>query len=96
MDAEQEKLLRQTYSLVEENHKILKKMQKKARWQSLLSSIKFLFFILFVAGAYYYLQPYLESIINLYANLQEIGAKIPNVGDATNNLNEIIKFISKK
>ena len=61
MDPESKKLLEKTYELVEENHQMLRKVRSFQRQTAFFNAVK-LFFVLGVSiGAFYFLQPYIDS-----------------------------------
>ncbi len=69
MSPEERKLLEEAVSLSRENHKLLQKMHRALWWQRLVFWIKWIVVILVALGAYYYIQPWLEQIIELYSSL---------------------------
>jgi hypothetical protein len=79
MDPEQVKKLDQALSLAKENNAILKKLRRSLFWGRLL---RFLYLVIILAislGAYYFIQPYLESLLGTYSNLLEAGDSLPNL-----------------
>jgi hypothetical protein len=79
MDPEQEKKLEKALSLAKENNAILKKLKRSLFWGRLL---RFLYLVIILGisfGAYYFIQPYLESLLGTYSNLLEAGNSLPNL-----------------
>lgn len=67
---ELKELVRQNTALAKETHAMVKSMRNASRWARLL---KLLWIVLIAAisfGAYIYLQPYLENIMQLYTTAQ--------------------------
>ena len=61
---------------VEENNVMLHRMQRARRLGSFMWMIKWLVIIAFAAGAYYYLQPIVESFRNVWPGLAGFVANI--------------------
>ena len=62
MDPESKKLLQETFSLAEENNKILHKMRRGQRIASVMQVVYWLIIIGIAVGAFYFLQPYINQI----------------------------------
>ena len=62
MDPESKQLLEKTYSLVEENHKILRKMRRSQKITSFMRIVYWLIIIGIALGAFYFLQPYIDQL----------------------------------
>ena len=73
MEPESKKLLEKIYELTEENNKMLHKIRSVQKRAYLIATVKFILFVLFVLGAYYYLQPYITKVFEIYTNLSNIG-----------------------
>ncbi len=66
MDQEDKELLKRVVALSEENSDILRKMQRSMRLTSAMNWLYWIFIIGSAVGAYYLVQPYLNSIQDLY------------------------------
>lgn len=66
MTPEERQLLIQTNRLVEENHAMLRKMRRAAFWGRAWHLLYWLIIIGISVGAYYYIQPYIDQLLNLY------------------------------
>ena len=66
MDPEDKELLKRVASLSEENSDILHSMQRSMRLTSAMNWLYWIFIIGSAIGAYYLVQPYLNSIQDLY------------------------------
>jgi hypothetical protein len=62
MTPEERSLLMQTASLVEENNKILKLMQRRSRWQTAFQIGYWVLILALTFGAFYFIQPYIDSL----------------------------------
>ena len=83
MDSEMQKLLKQNLELSEENNKILKRLQSNMRWGRFIHAVYWIIIIGSAFGAYYFAQPYIDRILQVYSGVQDIGGSIPtNILDA--------------
>ena len=81
MNPEERQLLKETAELVKENHKILKSMRRSARFASFL---RFIYWAVILGGAvasYYFIQPYLNAVINGYSEIQKGISDVKGVSD---------------
>jgi len=62
MTPEERSMLINTAALVEENNKLLKSMRRSARWQSTFQIIYWVLIIGLTFGAFYFIQPYINSL----------------------------------
>ena len=69
MDPESKKLLEETLTLAQENNKILHSMRSSMRWARFMSTIYWLVIIGASIGAYYFVEPYLNKILDLYNSI---------------------------
>jgi hypothetical protein len=80
----EKQLIEETAKLTKENNKILRGMARAAWWARFFSILRWFIIIALTLGAYYYLEPYLKTLLNLYSSL---GSNIPNI----NELQEALK-----
>lgn len=66
MDSESKQLLENTLKLAEENNKLLHKIRGVQKRETLWGVLKIILLIGFVLGSFYYLEPYLTKIVNVY------------------------------
>ncbi len=81
---------------VEENNKILKKIQAGNRWVIILGFVKWIVYFVIIIGAYTILQPYLNQMINMYTGIQESASALSDIKEKTqgvdvNSLMELLK-----
>jgi len=85
MTPEERELLKRTLSVAEENNELLRKIQRSMRLARFMTLLYWMFIIGAFAGAYYFIQPYIESAFSLYQGARQ----------SPGNLNEIIDFINQ-
>lgn len=84
MDPETKQLLRESIDISKENNVMLKKMVRSQKWTNIYRVVYWSIIILSSFGAYYFIQPYLGSLINLYSG----GVSgLENISDISKNLN---------
>ena len=66
MSPEERELFKRSIALAEENNDILRAMQRSQRLAHLMSIVYWIFIIGTAIGAYYFIQPYLQQIIDVY------------------------------
>ena len=76
MDNEIESLLRETKDLVQENNKILKGIRRNNRWGAFIKLFYWVIFIGLTVGAFTYIQPYLDKMIELYNQVESANSQI--------------------
>ena len=82
LEPSEKNLLEQTAKLTEENNRILKNMQRSARFGRIVRVLYWVILIAVALGAYYFIEPYLETLLKFYGNLQgmDIDKLFLNVG----------------
>ena len=95
MEPETKKMLEKVYELTEENNQMLHKIRSVQKRAHLIATVKFILFVLFVLGAYYYLQPYILKVFEIYSNLSNIGQAGANP-DALQSLFDNIEGLNLK
>lgn len=71
MNPEERHLLERTLKLSEDNNRILKKMQRAARWAIVWGVIKLALIIVPLVVGYFVLEPYLEEAVTNYDSVKE-------------------------
>ncbi|MBX4189029.1 hypothetical protein KW785_00340 [Candidatus Parcubacteria bacterium] len=72
MNPDERGMLERALKLSEENNKILRKMQRTARWAAVWGVIKFLVLIIPLIVGYLYLEPYLKGLEPLFKQAQTV------------------------
>ncbi|MDD5068413.1 MAG: hypothetical protein PHS53_04885 [Candidatus Pacebacteria bacterium] len=70
MDPEIKTLLEKNLALNQENNQLLKKMNRRAKFGSIMHLIYWLIIIGFSVGSYYFIQPYINQLISTYSSIQ--------------------------
>lgn len=94
MDPESRKLLVDTYKLTKENNQMLLRIRRGQRLAH-ISRIAYWIVIIGVSyGAYYYVQPYLNSLLGYYGAFTDKSGKITSPTDIR-QLESLIKEFKK-
>lgn len=70
MDPEDRKLLEETLELARENNQMLKKVRSVQKHAMLWSVLKWIIWIGIAFGSFYFLQPYVDRLMDLYNQVQ--------------------------
>ncbi len=71
MSPEEKELLIRSVSLGEENNEILRSMRRSQRWTSVVHALYWILIIGSAVGAYVYIQPYTDQIMDMYNTAKE-------------------------
>ncbi len=66
--------------LMEENHLMIKRLHNAYRFNLLFSIIRWAIIIGLTFGLFYYTQPYLEKLLQLYSSINSITGGVENNG----------------
>jgi hypothetical protein len=80
MDPESKKLLEETFRLSEENNRMLKRIRKVQKWTTLLRVLYALIVVGIAVGAFYYLNPYVDGLLNIYTGMSGVEEKLTGGG----------------
>lgn len=72
MDPESKKLLQETLVLSQENNQMLHSLRRSMRLARIMSFLYWVFIIGSAVGAYYFIQPYVEPLIDLYGGASDV------------------------
>ena len=72
MNPEEKVLLERTLKLSEENNKILRKMQRAAKWAIVWGFVKVAIIVVPLVLGYIYFQPFLGQVMDNFNNIQEL------------------------
>jgi Trk-type K+ transport system membrane component len=70
MEPKEKRLLQETARLTEENHKLLKKINRSLKWGRIFRILYWVIILGTTFGAYYFIQPYIEQFINVYSGIR--------------------------
>jgi len=80
LEPKQEQLLDKTYEIEKENNEMLHKMYRDMWWGRIFRSIYWIAFIGAMFGAYYYIQPYIEPMLENYEGLMKVVKSLSSFG----------------
>lgn len=87
MFPEERELLERSVALGEENNKILHSMRRSMRLARIMSILYWVFIIGTAIGAFYLIQPYIESITGTYGGVKGgISGSVDNIKSLLNGL----------
>ncbi len=86
MTPEERSLLERTHKLAEENNELLRGMRRMSRITSVARISYWVVILLVGFGAYYFIQPYVQSMFSLYTGIQENLGTSPGTSDLLLNL----------
>ncbi len=90
---EESKKLDEVYELTRENHDMLKKVRRVQKNAMTVRVIYWLVIVSMAFGAFYYIKPYVESLVSVYTDttntIGNIEESIPDIG----SVNEILRQI---
>lgn len=78
MDPESKELLQNTLEITEENNKILHKIRGVQKRESIWRVVKIIVIISIAFGSFYFIQPYLNKVMDLYNSVTGMEQKINN------------------
>ncbi len=76
MDPESKQLLEKTLELEQDNNRMLRSMRRSMIWGRVMNILYWLIIIGISVGAFYFIQPYFDKIMNLYNSIPS-GFKMP-------------------
>jgi hypothetical protein len=76
MDPESKQLLQNTLALTEENNKMLHKIRGVQRRGAVWQVLKYILILVIAFGSFYYVEPYLNKIMDLYNSVIGVQQKI--------------------
>jgi hypothetical protein len=86
MEDDDKDLLQKTYDLAKENNHMLKGLRNSHRWSMFFNFTKWVIIVGASVGVFYFLQPYVDKMMNVYNDIQ---SSIGNVKTVTNKLPKI-------
>ncbi len=86
MDPESKQLLQNTLALTEENNKMLHKIRSVQKRDAIWQTLKYILIIGIALGAFYFLDPYLNKIIDLYNSVAGAQQKLNTTGSPLQDL----------
>ena len=87
MDPESKKLLEETFTLEQENNLLLKKVRSVQKWATFWQTFKIIVIIGIALGSFYFLEPYLNKVIDLYNSVTGAQQKL----NGGSNVQDLLK-----
>lgn len=84
MDPEIKELLRENLKLNKENNELLKKIRKFQKWGQTSKAIYWFIILAFGFGSWYFIQPYLESVMGMYGSVTGASTNVSNLTNLGN------------
>jgi hypothetical protein len=79
MDPKTEQLLNESLILARENNKMLQKLMTAQKWAMITRAFYWGLIVLSLFGSYFFLQPYLTSLLNLYSGGASGGSSVQDL-----------------
>ena len=79
MDSDDKNLLEKTYEMEKENNHILKGIRNASRWSGFFKFITWVIIIGASLATYYFVQPYVDTLIKTYQSIQSDLSGVKNV-----------------
>jgi hypothetical protein len=95
MDPETKKMLEENLRLSKENNDILKKMVRIHRWTQIYRVIYWVLILGASFGAYYFIQPYIDSLLNYYGSVSDSVDTIKKVGTSVPDLKHVQDLLNQ-
>ena len=84
------------YEMVKENNKILRSMRSSMRWSAIFKTLYWVVIIGIAVGGYYFIQPYVQSVVNAYNGISADIKTVANVSNTTGKVTAPVTNIVKK
>ncbi|MBI5220344.1 MAG: hypothetical protein HY978_00715 [Candidatus Liptonbacteria bacterium] len=78
-----------------ENNKILRGLRRDSRWAKFGHWLKFLIILGAIGASYYYISPYLDKMMQMYANLQPYLGKLDQLSQSVQSIQPQIESLGK-
>jgi hypothetical protein len=85
IEPELKDLLQKNLESSQETLKVVKGMRSIQRWGSFFTVLKWIIIIGITFGSFYFIQPYLNGLIDTYTQLNETVNGVQKVGDSINS-----------
>lgn len=88
MDEETKQILEETLVLTKENNNMLHKVRNVQKWATFWRVVKILLVLGFALGSFYYIEPYLNKMLDLYNSISNTQQ---NLNGGVTNIQDLIK-----
>ena len=91
MTPDEKKLLAQTFELAQENNKILRGIRNSTRWSIAFKVVYWGAIIALSFGAYYFIQPYVNTLKDSITEVQKLGDGVKGTIDQVQKSSSMLK-----
>jgi hypothetical protein len=91
MTPEEKSLLERTYKIAEENNTILCSMRRSARVTNILRATYWIIIIVTSFGAYYFIQPYVNTLMGSLGSLQNLTGNLDTANSTAQSFKDLFK-----
>ncbi len=91
MDPESKELLENTLELAGENNKLLHKIRGVQKRETLWQVLKWAVILGIAFGSFYYLEPYLNKVMDMYNSVTGMEKSIKDVSSGSSSLQDLLK-----
>ncbi len=91
MDPQIDARLKSIEEKLEKNHQILVRMRQVQRNGQLLKAAYWILIILLGLGAFYYVEPYIKGLMDVYSGFQDTQSSLQNSLPDIKNINTLIE-----
>lgn len=95
MSEDNSSLLEKTYELAKENNKILKSIQRKERFGTIVRVIKWAFIVIFLVWSYSFIQPFLDQLQAVYSGIQDTKDAVGELKVQAEGFGDIFKIFGQ-
>ncbi len=88
MSPEDKELLQRSVELAEENNEMLRAIRRSMRFARIMSILYWIFIIGSAVGAYYLIQPYIDTLAGVYGGAKDGLGNFSSVLNSFNDLNK--------
>jgi hypothetical protein len=71
MEAEDKEILKRVLELSQKNNRMLQSIQRSMFWSKVYRYIYWIIIVGAAIGAYYYLEPYIDGVLQVYGSVKE-------------------------
>jgi hypothetical protein len=97
MTPEERELLNKSVALSEDNNKILHSMRRSMRIAHFMSILYWLFIIGISVGAFYFMQPYINKVMDLYNSVSGMQQQLNSgLNSSSNSIQDLLNKLKIK
>ena len=89
MNPDERRMLEEAVELSRENNKMLKSIRSASRWARVWRIFYWTVIVVITLGSYYYIQPYIKQLKNVYSGFQ---SDVDQIKSVTTSVQNVIKI----